>query len=111
MEEDVVLCGASVYTKKFYINENFEELPQAIKDELKILCVLHTEEVGGTIQLIFDEEGSLRVQTDAKESDLLFDEIGAALKVKDYQIKKRELFESLETYFRVVVLGEGFEED
>ncbi len=55
-QEEVVLCGASAYNKKFYLSEDFEGLPQGIQDELKILCVLYTEDVGGTLELVFDEE-------------------------------------------------------
>ncbi len=55
--EEVVLCGASAYNKKYYLNEEFLGLPQQVKDELKIMCVLFTEDVGGTVQLVFDEEG------------------------------------------------------
>ena len=47
-QEEVVLCGASAYNKKFYLSEDFEGLPQGIQDELKILCVLYTEDVGGS---------------------------------------------------------------
>lgn len=39
-QEEVVLCGASSYTKKYYFNEMFDALPQSIKDELHITCVL-----------------------------------------------------------------------
>ena len=45
--EEVVLCGASAYNKKFYLNEDFKGLPEQIKNELKIMCVLFTEDVGG----------------------------------------------------------------
>ena len=38
--EEVVLCGASAYNKKFYLNEDFKGLPEQIKNELKIMCVL-----------------------------------------------------------------------
>lgn len=106
MLEEVVLCGASCYNKKFYLNDQFESLPQDVKDELKIMCVLHTEEVGGTIQIYFTEEGELLIKTDAKEEDLLYDDIGSGLKVKQYQKEKAELFEALETYYRVFFLGE-----
>ena len=44
--EEVVLCGASAYNKKFYLNEDFKGLPEQIKNELKIMCVLFTEDVG-----------------------------------------------------------------
>ena len=108
-DDEVVLCGASCYTKKYYVHENCERLPQAIKDELKIMCVLYTEEISGTISLVFDEDGSLQVFVDHNEDDFYYDEIGSALKVKQMQMTKRELFEQLETYYRVVFLGEGLE--
>ena len=89
----------------------FEGLPQGIQDELKILCVLYTEDVGGTLELVFDEEGNLHFRTDADEGDLLYDEIGSILKIKQIQKEKRELLESLEMYFKVFFLGEDFKED
>ncbi|MCI8327711.1 MAG: hypothetical protein HFI37_08060 [Lachnospiraceae bacterium] len=110
-QEEVVLCGASAYQKKYYLSEDFEGLPQGIKDELKIMCVLYTEDIGGTLELIFDEEGNLQFRTDAEEGDLLYDDIGSVLKVKQLQRDKRELLESLEMYFKVFFLGEDFEEE
>ncbi len=103
MPEDMVLCGASAYTRKYYLNEAFEGLPQSIKEELKILCVLFTEDVGGTLTLVFDGEGNLNLRTDSDEMDLLYDEIGSVLKVKKLQRTKEELLESLELYYKVVV--------
>ncbi len=105
-DEEMVLCGASAYTKKYYLNENFEGLPSGVKDELKITCVLHTEEVGGTIQFVFNDEGALEIRTSAEEDDILFDEIGSALKVKQICREKAELLEALEMYYRVFFLGE-----
>ena len=31
-QENVVLCGASAYEKKFYLNDNFESLPEQVKE-------------------------------------------------------------------------------
>ncbi len=108
-QEKIVLCGASSYEKKFYLNDDFSALPQQIKDELKIACVLYTAEVGGIITLEFDEKGNLDIIASCKENDLLFDEIGSALKIKDMQIKKRELWENLELYYKIFFLGEEVE--
>ena len=105
-QENVVLCGSSKYTKKYYLNEDFNGLPQQIKDELKIMCVLYTEEIGGTLELQFDEDGNLSLQVEANEDDLLYDEIGSVLKIKKLQKEKAELFEQLETYYKVFFLGE-----
>ena len=100
-QEEVVLCGSSAYTKKYYLNPDFQKLPQGIQDELKLMCVLYTEDVGGTLTLKFDEDGELIFETAADEGDLLYDEIGSVLKVKQLQNTKQELLESLEMYYKV----------
>lgn len=110
-QEEIVLCGASAYTQKYYLNPEFEELPQSIRDELKIMCVLYTEDVGGTLTLKFDEEGTLVFETAADEGDLLYDDIGSVLKIKQLQNTKTELLESLEVYFKVFFLGEAWEDE
>lgn len=105
-DETVVLCAASAYEKKFYLNEAFEKLPEDIKNELKIMCVLFTEEVGGILTLEFDEEGTLLLKTDADEEDLLYDEIACGLLMKKLRYEKQELLESLELFYKVFFLGE-----
>lgn len=100
---ETILCGSSAYTKKYYLNEEFDSLPEGIKDELKIMCVLYTEDIGGTLTLVFDEEGRLTLQAACDEGDLLYDDIGSVLKIKQLQQNKQELFESLETYFKVFI--------
>ena len=104
--EKIVLCGASAYQQKYYFNEQFKAIPQSIKDELRIICVLFTEEVGGTFSLVFDEEGNLNIETDAEENDIYYDEIGSALLVKKVMQTRQDLFESLSMYYRVVILHE-----
>lgn len=112
MEQDeIVLCGASTYTQKYYLNPEFEGLPQSIQDELKIMCVMFTEDVGGALTLKFDEGGTLIFETSADEGDLLYDDIGSVLKVKQLQNTKTELLESLEMYFKVFFLGEAWEDE
>lgn len=105
-DEEVVLCASSAYEKKFYLNEEFSRLPEDIKNELKIMCVLFTEEVGGIFELVFDEEGNLLFRTDADENDLLYDDIACGMLIKKMQYEKRELLESLEMFYRVFFLGE-----
>lgn len=106
MEENTVLCGASSYEQKYYFNERFSALPESIRQELQIMCVLYTEDVGGVLTMEFDREGNLEFKVTADEADYLFDEIGSALRIKQYQLEKRELLESLELFYRVFFLGE-----
>ena len=105
-EEKIVLCGANSYDRKFYLNPDFEALPDSIKDELKIMCVLYTEDVGGILTLVFEEDGELCFEVTTEENDLLFDEIGSHLKIKELQRTKNELLESLQLYYKVFFLGE-----
>lgn len=100
-QREIVLCAASAYEKKFYLNQEFQGLPQGIKDELKIMCVLFTEDVGGVVELIYEEDGELKIRTFADEGDYLYDEIGSILKVKELQREKTELLESLQMFYRV----------
>lgn len=109
-EDAVVLCAASAYEEKFYFNEDFGNLPESIKQELQIMCVLYTAEIGGILTLQFDGQGNLLMHVTAREDDYLFDEIGSVLKIKQLQSDKRELMESLELYYRAVMLGEEISE-
>jgi len=109
--QEITLCASNAYNKKYYLNENFNGLPEAIKEELQIMCVLYTEDVGGVLELVFDEDGNLEFRTSYEEGDFFYDEIGSVLKIKQYQNVKRELLESLETYYRIVFLGEGLDEE
>ena len=58
-QDKIVLCGANSYEEKFYMNPDFDNLPQHIKDELKIMCVLYVHDVGGILTLVFEENGEL----------------------------------------------------
>ena len=86
-------------------------LPDHVKKELQIMCVLYTEDVGGILTLEFDDSGTLEFKVTAPEEDYLFDEIGSVLKIKQYQEEKREMLESLELYYRTFFLGEDLDLD
>lgn len=105
----IILCGANAYEQKYYFNEEFSKLPEAIKEELHIICVLFTEEVGGAFLIGFDDDGSVMLITDSDEEDILYDEIGAGLLVKEVRKRRQDLFESLEMFYRSFILGESIE--
>lgn len=100
------LCAASAYEQKYYLNPFYEKLPESIRKELQIISVLFTEEIGGRFLMEFDDGGNLMFRTEAYESDYNYDEIGAALMIKEIRKNRGELLEQLELYYRVAVLGE-----
>ena len=105
-EERVVLCGANAYEQKYYFNEAFDKIPESIKDELHIICVLFTEEVGGVFTIVFEEDGSVSMGTNADEDDIYYDEISSGLLISEIRRKRQELFEALQLYYRVFILKE-----
>ena len=111
MDEEMVLCAASSYEQKYYLNPEFESLPEAVKQELQIMCVLYTADVGGVLLLVFDENGNLELKVEHNEGDFSFDEIGSVLNIKELQDTKEEIFKSLEMFYKVFYLGEEMEEE
>lgn len=108
-EETIVLCASSKYEEKYYLNPAFAGLPDTVKEELQAMCVLFTEDIGGIFTMEFDEEANLKLVTMSAEEDILYDEIGSVLKVKQLRNERREFMESLEMYYRVFILGEELE--
>lgn len=109
-QEKIVLCGANAYEQKYYFNEKFDGIPQSIKDELHIICVLFTEEVGGIFTVVFEEDGSLALETQAADDDFYYDEVSSGLLVSEIRRKRQELLESLSLYYRVFILHEDVAE-
>lgn len=109
-DKRIVLCGANSYEQKYYFNEKFDKIPQSIKDELHIICVLFTEEVGGILTFVFEEDGSISLETNAEEDDLLYDEIGSGLLVGEIRRNRQEMLEALQLYYRVFILHEPIQE-
>ena len=105
-EETIVLCGANAYEKKFYFNEKFAGMPDAIKEELRIICVLFTEEIGGVFTIEFEKDGNVNMRTEYAEDDFLYDEIGSGLLVNEVRLKRQEMFESLSLYYKIFILHE-----
>ena len=102
----IVLCGSNAYEKKYYFNPLFESVPESVKEELHIICVLFTEEAGGVFLIVFEPDGSISMETEAAEEDILYDDITAGLLVSEIRRHRQTLFEELQLFYRVFVLKE-----
>lgn len=100
----IVLCGANAYEKKYYFNNKFDKIPENIKEELHIICVLFTEEVGGVFTIGFTPLGEVEMDAQKEEGDLLYDDIGAELLQKEIRRKKADMLKALSIYFKVTFL-------
>ena len=59
----------------------------------------------------YNEDGELELRTEALEADSMYDDIGGALRIKQLQEEKRELFRSLGLFYRLFFLGEDLDID
>ena len=105
----LVLCGASAYSESYFFNDDFDRLPESVKEELKTIAILFTQEAGGAFYLAFDEEGDLEIVTDADEEDITYDTISAGLLAGKLRRERSELFAGISMYYKAVFLGEGME--
>jgi hypothetical protein len=66
--------------------------------------VLFTEDIGGIFTIVFTPEGDVEIETQCEEGDLMYDDIGCGLMIKEVRKKKQELFQSLSIYYKVKIL-------
>lgn len=78
-------------------------IPDSIKQELHVICVLFTEEVGGVFTIAFEEDGNVVMETNADDDDIYYDEISSGLLIAEIRRSRQELFESLSLYYRVFI--------
>ncbi len=106
----IVLCGANSYEEKYFFNPEFQKLPEQIREELHIISVLFTRDAGGIFLMLFEEDGTLSLETRAEETDLLYDEVTAGLLIGELRRSRQELFAQIELFYKVFVLGQKIEE-
>lgn len=102
----MVLCGCNAYDKKYFFNPAFNAMPDYVKEELRIISVLFTEEAGGVFLIVFDEDGNVEMETQVDEEDILYDEITSGLLINEIRRNRQELFEQLQLFYRVFILKE-----
>ena len=104
------LCGASSYTKKYYLDPQFDRLPQDVKDELKIMCVTFTEDVGGILTVEFGDDKRPKFVVRVADNDDSVREQDVDGTISKLQEDKASLMEKLGIFYRVFVLGEKAED-
>ena len=100
-QDRVVLCASSAYTKKFWFNEDFKTLPEPIQQELKIICVLFTEDVGGVLSLEYEEDGTLVLKEEEMKGIISMMKLVVFLKNKGNTKDESRVIGILELYYKV----------
>lgn len=104
---DLILAAASYEKQKYYLEPKFQELPESIQEEVRIICVATAQKLGCTFLMGFRKDGEVYFETVKREDDFDFDEIGAELEVKEIFRTQKELLTSLKVWFNVFFTQEG----
>jgi len=105
--EAMTVAAASFAQQKYFLAEDFLTLPEEIKEDIKVLCVLTAQKLGCTFLLDMDEDGDISFRLVREVDDLNFDEIGAELEVKEISRKQKELLHALKLWYTVFKTEEG----
>lgn len=106
-ESRLVLCAANAYEEKYWFNPLFDRIPDSIKEELRIICILFTQDAGGVFAIVFDEEGQIELDAYADEEDITYDQVSAGLLRGEVRRRRADVFRMLELYYRICVLKEN----
>lgn len=104
MNKQVLLCINS-YEEKYYINQEFSGIPEKVIRELLEIASDFIQEIGGVLTISFLQEGSISLETVGKETDYHYDEIGGQLKIKELQNTKKDLWNSLTLWYKLLYQG------
>ena len=105
--ERKVLAAASYVEQKYFLEQEFQALPESIQEEVRVICVVMAQKLGCTFLMGFTEEGKLYFETVQQKDDFDFDEIGAELEIKRIQREQKELLRALELWYAVYFTEEG----
>lgn len=95
----IPIIVSNSYIKKYYIDERLTSLPKEIRDNLKIAFVKFTEEVGGVLQVVFDNENyEIFLTIDKSDDDIVFDEIDAKYKLSKIEKENEKVFDDIATF-------------
>lgn len=102
-----VLAAANNREQKYFMEQEFQFLPDTIKEDLKRICVCVAEKLNCTFLVGFDEKGDVYFETVRHADDCDFDDIGAALEIKRLQKAELELFRAMELWYLFFCTEEG----
>ncbi|MDF2877124.1 MAG: hypothetical protein K0S30_220 [Clostridia bacterium] len=98
--EKTILISISPYVQKYYLNENYEDLPKDIKEEIIAKLSVVAEKTDCIISVGFDEKGEIFIE-ERHDDPIGHDDIGVALEIKRLQTEEVELLKALKLWHMI----------
>ena len=104
--EKVILCSASKYTQKYFINSEFDEIPEDIINDIKELCIITSAKIKAVFSIGFYEDGNVFLEVQ-NEDNVDFDEENAKTEISIIQNEQKELIKALQLWYTIFKTEEG----
>lgn len=105
-----IMAAASFDKQKYFLDPEYDAIPQGIKDEVQTICVYLAEKLRCTFTIGFHtESGDVYFETVRSDEILDFDDIGAELEIKALQKEKAELIKALKLWYLIYKTDKGEE--
>lgn len=105
-----IMAAASFDKQKYFLDPEYYDIPQGIKDEVQTICVYLAEKLMCTFTIGFHtESGDVYFETVRSDEILDFDDIGAELEIKALQKEKAELIKALKLWYLIYKTDKGEE--
>lgn len=98
--EKQLLISVSPYVQKYYINEEFNDLPKDIQETLRAKLAVIAEKIHGIISLGFNEEMDIYISYQYEDISYS-DEIGAELRIKKFEKDEAALLKAIKTWYMI----------
>ena len=105
-ENIIPIIVSNSYERKYYLDKRLESLPKEVKDVLKILFVTHTENVGGCVEVSFDNKVyDLIFRAYKNDDDFDYDEIKANYELNRIEKQNEDLFKKVAEFCKFKLNG------
>ena len=100
-ENELIIAVSNQYIMKYYSDDLINALPQDLQDQIKLILVGFTEECGGILELIYNNEfNDITFKTYSEDIDFTYDEIEAKYKLSKLEKEYESFWVELAKYIK-----------
>ena len=100
-ENELIIAVSNQYIMKYYSDGLINALPEDLQDQIKLILVGFTEECGGILELIYNNEfNDITFKTYSEDIDFTYDEIEAKYKLSKLEKEYESFWEELAKYIK-----------
>lgn len=101
---ELIIAVSNQYIMKYYCDGLINALPEDLQDQIKLILVGFTEECGGILELIYNNEfNDITFKSYSENIDFTYDEIEAKYKLSKLEKEYESFWEELAKYIKASI--------